>query len=783
MKKSVFMSIKKKIFLTVFAICIVLTTIFLIAAGTISSKTLKETIDTSIQRDCESSIHILSNWILERKNESSIYANTSIIKSMDENRIKPYLSEEMKKKPKEVYGIFVADEYGKCTSSDEVLNYNIEGREYFKRALEGHTSISEALTVKDCNKSIVIISAPITNDEKIVGVLGIAVDCSKFYELIYDKKIYDRDNYGYIIDDKKNVVTKCGDSNVDSELRLLNEKVTKNLTDTSKESNERIPYSTDSQGKIAYYNSIDGADGWTFISVIPSNLLNQPVKNLVLSIGGIAIGLIFLSMAIAKRVGEGISKPIIKLSKIFQRAADGDLRVVADEKGNDEVTNAAKNFNVMMKSINNMVYLDSLTNLQNRKSFVNILNLNIEQCKDTKEKLGVMSLGIDKFKNVNDVYGHSCGDILLKDIAEKLKEIFGGECVVGRMTGDEFLILIKNHVSVESVSKRAETILKTFREPWQLRYGEIYITASIGIAIYPNDGINSELLIKNATVAKSKAKGNGGDEFCIYSPEMNKVIEEQVILDSMLHNAIEKNEFIIYYQPFISANTGKVEAVEALLRWNSKELGLVAPGKFINRVEENGLIVPIGNWVLREACRQNAQWIAMGYRPICVSVNVSPKQFEKEDFIEEVRKVLKETNLEAKYLELEITEGVAMGNVEDKINKLLELKTMGIKISIDDFGTGYSSLNYLNRFPIDNLKIDRSFVSDITNDNSKSIITTIVSIANNLKLGLIAEGVETREQLNFIKSQRCDKIQGFLFSKPLEPIKFEEILKEDRVFA
>ena len=437
----------------------------------------------------------------------------------------------------------------------------------------------------------------------------------------------------------------------------------------------------------------------------------------------------------------------------------------------------------MMKSINNMVYLDSLTNLQNRKSFVNILNLNIEQCKDTKEKLGVMSLGIDKFKNVNDVYGHSCGDILLKDIAEKLKEIFGGECVVGRMTGDEFLILIKNHVSVESVSKKAETILKTFREPWQLRYGEIYITASIGIAIYPNDGINSELLIKNATVAKSKAKGNGGDEFCIYSPEMNKVIEEQVILDSMLHNAIEKNEFIIYYQPFISANTGKVEAVEALLRWNSKELGLVAPGKFINRVEENGLIVPIGNWVLREACRQNAQWIAMGYRPICVSVNVSPKQFEKEDFIEEVRNVLKETNLEAKYLELEITEGVAMGNVEDKINKLLELKTMGIKISIDDFGTGYSSLNYLNRFPIDNLKIDRSFVSDITNDNSKSIITTIVSIANNLKLGLIAEGVETREQLNFIKSQRCDKIQGFLFSKPLEPIKFEEILKEDRVFA
>jgi len=372
---------------------------------------------------------------------------------------------------------------------------------------------------------------------------------------------------------------------------------------------------------------------------------------------------------------------------------------------------------------------------------------------------------------------------LLKEIAVNLKDKFGKNHMVSRLSGDEFIIFAHEYGSHSNSSNLAEDILEIFRQPWNIENHEFYITASIGIATYPEDGQTEEEIIKNAGIAKSKVKETGGDNFKFYNKEMNEKLKEQVTLDTLLHNALENNEFELYYQPLISLKTKKIDAVEALIRWNSRELGMMPPGKFIPRIEETGLIVPIGRWILSEACRQSKLWQQQGLKPIYISVNVSANQFEQKDFVEMVEDIIKETGLNPKYLELEITEGVAMDNVEDKIRKLRELKNLGVKIAIDDFGTGYSSLNYLRRFPIDNLKIDQSFVRDINNDSAKSIVSTIVSIGKNLNLGLIAEGVETEEQLKFMTMEQCDKIQGFIFSKPMNKDCFTEMLSEDKEFV
>lgn len=436
-----------------------------------------------------------------------------------------------------------------------------------------------------------------------------------------------------------------------------------------------------------------------------------------------------------------------------------------------------------------LAHHDALTGLPNRSLFLEHLRLALISASRHQRLVAVLFLDLDRFKLINDTLGHAIGDLLLKAVAERLTaclrrsdtvaRLQNQDHTVARLGGDEFTLLLTDIAQTADVPIIVQRILNAFSPPFHIEGHELFITPSIGISLYPNDGENAEKLLRNADTALYRAKEQGRNNYQFYLPEMNAKVSERLAMENNLRKALEREEFLLHYQPQVDLTTGQVIGMEALVRWHRPDSGLISPAKFIPLAEETGLIIPLGEWVLRTACAQNQKWQESGLPPIWIGVNLSGRQFQQKGLIETVRKVLSETRLPADYLELELTESILMQKVETITSALSELNAMGIQISIDDFGTGYSSLSYLKRFPISKLKVDRSFVSDITTDPDDAAITAaIINMAHSLKLKVIAEGVETADQLAFLKSLKCDGMQGYLFSRPLSAEQATELLKK-----
>lgn len=427
--------------------------------------------------------------------------------------------------------------------------------------------------------------------------------------------------------------------------------------------------------------------------------------------------------------------------------------------------------------LNHLAYHDALTDLPNRILFEDRLIQALASAQRSRQTLCTMFLSLDHFKKVNDTLGHALGYRLLQEVAERLiGSIREGE-TVARFEGDEFALLLTQISDTEGVVDVAQHIKEALNLPFTIDGHELFITISIGISLYPDDGRDAPTLLKNAGAALYRAKEQGGDTYQFYTSDMNAKALKRLAMENSLHRALERKEFEVYYQPQVDTSTKQVVGMEALVRWQHPELGLVSPAEFIPVAEDTGLIVPIGEWVLRAACTQSKSWQEEGFTLLRVAVNLSARQFQQQNLSDMVIQVLQETGLNASDLELELTESSIMKNVESAIRTLSELKAMGINISIDDFGTGFSSLGYLKRLPIDILKIDQSFVRDATTDpDDAALIMAIITLAHNLKLKVIAEGVETEEQLRFLHLLRCDVWQGYLFSKPLPAEAFRQLL-------
>lgn len=426
------------------------------------------------------------------------------------------------------------------------------------------------------------------------------------------------------------------------------------------------------------------------------------------------------------------------------------------------------------ETIRYQAFYDSLSGLPNRLLLKDRIDLEISHSKYTKQSFAIMYLDLDRFKVINDTLGHDIGDKLLKDIAARLKKCVNETDTVSRIGGDEFVILLPDITHEKNIGNIANKILETVRDPILIDSHELYISVSIGVTIYPDDGKDVETLLTNADVAMYRAKERGKNNFQLYTPALNEKAFERLAMENSLRRALEYKEFVVYYQPKVSTETEQIIGMEALIRWQHPNWGLVPPLKFIPLAEETGLIVPIGEWVLRTACAQNKALQDAGLPPLTVAVNLSALQFQLQDLTTMVSTVLKETGLDPHYLELEITESIAMQNVEHTVKIINELKAMGIKFAIDDFGTGYSSLSQLNSFSVNKLKIDKSFVSKIDGVKGHSIIaTTVLALAKSMELGVVAEGVENQEQVNFCKLNKCDEMQGYFFGKPMSKEDFE----------
>lgn len=429
----------------------------------------------------------------------------------------------------------------------------------------------------------------------------------------------------------------------------------------------------------------------------------------------------------------------------------------------------------LAKKLDNDAQVDGLANRPTNSQTNNPSN-------NTIDKFAILFLDIDRFKLINDSLGHGTGDLLLQAVSSRIKELLRPDDLLIRWGGDEFAIVARNIDSLDQVVQIAESMIQNLTLPFICGGHELHITTSIGVSIYPDHNTDVEELVHNADMAMYRAKAEGRNSFQFYIPNMQEQSFQRLVMENNLRRALENDELDTYYQPQVDLESGKIVGLEALLRWKHVALGSISPAKFIPLAEETGLIVNIGSWVLRQACLQAIAWQNMGLPPIQIGVNLSIKQLEQRDFLSNLQEILQETNFNPHFLELEITEGMMMNHVSEKIALLNQIRELGVKLSIDDFGTGYSSLSYLKNLPIDTIKIDRTFIECIThNDQDRAIVSLLINLSHSLNLVVIAEGAESREQVDLLRSLGCDLIQGYFFHKALPAEDIEDLLRAQNV--
>lgn len=471
---------------------------------------------------------------------------------------------------------------------------------------------------------------------------------------------------------------------------------------------------------------------------------------------------------------DGRSFPVQLMSDVVT-TPDGEVFAIITTS--EDITERKKN----EETIRRLAFYDALTGLPNRALFKDRLGQVLMKAKRHGESVPVMFVDLDRFKNVNDTLGHNTGDLLLKAVAKRLKEIVRESDTVGRLSGDEFVIILPDIALPDNVTVVAAKILERISEVFVLNELEVYITASIGVSIFPGDGSDGENLLKNADAAMYFAKEQGRNNFQFYSSAINRNSIEEIRIQSNLRKALKDREFVVHYQPQLDLRSGRIVGAEALVRWQHPDYGLLNPGEFITLAEQAGVIADVGDYLLLTACAQNKAWQEAGFSPIRIAVNVSTYQFIRKGFVKMLKETLEELKLDPSYLDLEFTESIVIKNTDFIRSTFSELRSLGVNCSIDDFGTGYSALNYLKFLPIDRLKLDKSFVDSLAQDaNDKVISRAIITMAHELNLKVTAEGVESVQQLEFLCEHGCDEAQGFLFSRPKPARDFVLLLMEER---
>ncbi len=779
-------SIAFKILLMIFIITVLEAFLLISMSYYMSQNTMSDIIDKSSKSNVYTYSTLVGNWFDERINEVDIYAHYPLIRSMDWSKIEAYLKEQLKDKSS-VYDLFIiAEVNGSYNATNKIGSSNISDKAYFQQAVNGKKLVSNPTFSAVDNSLVSVVAVPIRNEkDEIIGVLGAYASLAKLSNYVTAFRVNSESSYSYIVDKDGQIIIHSDKSLIMKQnITKPSELISPHMADVGikiiNNSNGNIKCTINNTTYMTYYSTIPNTDNWKLITNIPEEYTKAPVKDISIKLVALGIIGVLTGIALGIMISKSISKPIVNLKNTFKDAAAGDLTVRSEVSTLDEIGEASESFNKMMDTISHLIYYDALTDLPNRLMFYDRLEAEMLKALKDENKLCIMLIDIDKFEKINNTYGYSIGDKLLRQVAESIQQHVSQNDIVCRISDDKFAVLLIDSVQESNILRLAQNLTDMIKTPWDVEHHKFYITASTGIVFYPNDGDDAKTLIKNVYAAMLKAKNHGRDNYQLFDPAIGTRAQDTLILDNSIHNALKNDEFELYYQPQVDILSGSIVGAEALLRWKHPQLGMVSPDRFIPLIEENGLIIPIGEWVLRTACNQNKSWQSSGLKPIKMSVNISAVQLRQENFVDCVSRILEETQLDPEYLELEITESAAMENTKSMAVILERLRSMKISIAIDDFGTGYSSLNYLKSFEITTLKIDQSFIRDLLIDSKgAAIVSTILAIGHNLNLSVTAEGVETCEQLDFLKEKHCDIIQGYLYSRPVPKISFENLLRCD----
>lgn len=671
----------------------------------------------------------------------------------------------------------------------------------------------------ESGKSSILITETVRSDNgTIIGVVGFEVDLSTIHELVADKA--GMGNTGITVLSKK--VSDQGLLYL-TPRKLNSETIPEEIVPFTAQSNpmQEAVLGNSGSGLNLSCEDREILSAWRHIPLLEMGLVaRMDQKEAFAAVDDLRLfSLIFASIAllvsagIAMMIYQTFALPLSSLQRGAREIGGGNLAYRLNSKRKDEFGLLAQTFDDMAENLQNvtasrdelnreiserkkaknalreervvnqqrlqfLAHHDDLTQLPNRWLFGDRLQQAIAKGRRTKKQVVVMLLDLDRFKNINDSLGHAIGDYVLKEVAKRLRTCLRETDTLARLGGDEFLIVLEDVDDIAPIVSVANKIIDSLARPMNVDGHELTATTSIGMSIFPADAVDEEGLVKCADVAMYEAKKQGRNAYRFFTPDMNEQAHDRLSLETQLRKALDLDQFFLAYQPQFDMRTGQIKGVEALLRWQHPERGLVSPAEFIPLAEETGLIVPIGEWVLRTACRQNRQWQDLGHSPLRMAVNISARQFRHQGFVDLVTDIMAETGIDPQWLELEITESIVMADVNEAIMTLTDLKVRGLHLAIDDFGTGYSSLSYLKQFPIDKLKIDRSFVNDITrNSNDAAIATSVIALATSMEMEVIAEGVETTDQKEILIERGCCQGQGYLFSRPIAASELTALLE------
>ena len=649
-------------------------------------------------------------------------------------------------------------------------------------------------------------SEPVYCDGVLLGVVGIDLNYKKHVEIINDIAEGSK-GYTFLLNDKYDYIVHNKFTSKDNLLKVEGGRYRKFADEISKKHSGYFECEYDGENKILGFAQL--INGWIIVTAIPSKEFFKEINSgIFYAFIAIVFGLL-VSSRIAIGVSKRISKPVVLATHFAEELAKGNLGEKLCIQSGDETETLGNSLNKAAENISNLIeelkateeeltyqvdelikseetiselaYNNPITGIKNRNYIVKHIPGILDRLRVNNQQGALICLDIDNFKMINDTLGHSIGDEFLRKVSKLLEDILKTDYLLCHFSGDEFAFFLPNVENVDEVKAFAEKIFEVFGQAIIANGHEIlYTTVSMGITLFPENGEDFEVLFKNADTALNSAKNSGKNTYAIFDNVMNLKVVEKLQIENNLTLAIENNEFQVYYQPKVDAITGKVVSMEALVRWISPTVGMVSPAKFIPIAEETGHIISIGEFVLREACRQNKLWHEKGFDTLKVAVNLSAKQLKRKDIVSTISCILEETGLEPQWLEIEITESILMHNFGHTIKTLEELKSIGINIYLDDFGTGYSSLNYLRRLPINSIKIDKSFIDGLTTDVKDSFIaSSLINLAHGIKLSVVAEGVENLQQLDLLRNYGCDEIQGYYFSKPLNAKEFELFLEKN----